>query len=191
MAMTALDPRVALIVIDMQRGIALRDNLAPYPASEIVDRAGQLVDRFHKYGHLVVMVNGDAVPPGRTDRNSGSARPQLPTEGTELIDEFAPQPDDLVVTKHSRSAFAGTGLLEELRSRGVTQVAVVGIASGAGVESTARDAHEAGFNVTLPIDAMTDSDGERHAHSVREVFPQIAETGSTAELLELLDATAQ
>ena len=191
MAMTTLDPHTALIVIDMQRGIALRDNLAPHPASEIIDRAGRLVDRFRKYGRLVVLVNVDAVPPGRTDRNAGAPRPRLSKESTEFIDEFAPEPTDLVVTKHSRSAFAGTGLADDLRSRGITQVVVVGIASGAGVESTARDAHEAGFNVTLPTDAMTDSVGERHAHSVREVFPQIAETGSTAELLELLDATAQ
>ena len=191
MAMTTLDPHTALIVIDMQRGIALRDNLAPHPASEIIDRAGRLVDRFRKYGRLVVLVNVDAVPPGRTDRNAGAPRPRLSKESTEFIDEFAPEPTDLVVTKHSRSAFAGTGLADDLRSRGITQVVVVGIASGAGVESTARDAHEAGFHVTLPTDAMTDSVGERHAHSVREVFPQIAETGSTAELLGLLDAVAQ
>jgi nicotinamidase-related amidase len=32
---------------------------------------------------------------------------------------------------------------------------ISGVATSAGVESTARHAHELGFNVTLAIDAMT------------------------------------
>lgn len=84
MAMTTLDPHTALIVIDMQRGIALRDNLAPHPASEIIDRAGRLVDRFRKYGRLVVLVNVDAVPPGRTDRNAGAPKGTI-IEGVDRV----------------------------------------------------------------------------------------------------------
>ncbi|HCS58211.1 MAG TPA: hydrolase, partial [Gordonia polyisoprenivorans] len=37
-----------------------------------------------------------------------------------------------------------------------------------------------------PTDAMTDSSAERHAHSVESIFPQIAETGSTADVLALI-----
>ncbi|WP_331852586.1 isochorismatase family cysteine hydrolase [Gordonia insulae] len=185
--MTTLDPRTALIVIDLQRGIVGRE-LAPHPAREVIDRSVELVDRFRGHDLPIAFVTVEGRPPGRTDLGGGGPL-DMSAGWSELIDEFRPTADDLVVTKYARSAFAGTGLADDLHERGVSQVVVVGIATGAGVESTARDAHEAGFHVTLPVDAMTDSDGARHQHSTSAVFPQIAETGSTAELLELLDAT--
>ena len=54
------------------------------------------------------------------------------------------------------------------------------------MESTARDAHEQGFNVSLPVDAMTDSKLARHEHSVTQIFPRIAESGTTADVLAAL-----
>lgn len=91
------------------------------------------------------------------------------------------------MTKYARSAFSDTGLTERLRDLGVTQVVIVGIATSSGVESTARHAHEHGFHVSLPVDAMTDSALDSHEHSLNRVFPRIAETGSTEELLRLLE----
>ena len=72
----------------------------------------------------------------------------------------------------------------------MTQVVLTGIATTAGVESTARAAHEAGYHVVLAIDAMTDRSAEAHDHSVRHVFPRLGETGTTAEILGLLETSA-
>jgi nicotinamidase-related amidase len=44
--------------------------------------------------------------------------------------------------------FATTDLERELRARGVTQVVVTGVVTSGGVEATARQAWEQGFNVT-------------------------------------------
>jgi hypothetical protein len=43
---------------------------------------------------------------------------------------------------------------------------IAGVATSIGVESTARQAHEHGFNVTLATDAMTDMDLDAHRHGV-------------------------
>lgn len=69
---------------------------------------------------------------------------------------------------------------------GVTQVVVAGIATGTGVEATARQAYELGFNVTLAVDAMTDARPEAHAYSLSAVFPRLGETGTTQEIIDLL-----
>jgi nicotinamidase-related amidase len=69
---------------------------------------------------------------------------------------------------------------------GVTQVVITGVATSAGVESTARQAHELGSNVTLAVDAMTDMNGDAHVNSVERVFPRLGETGTTAEITDLL-----
>jgi nicotinamidase-related amidase len=75
-----------------------------------------------------------------------------------------------------------------LKQNGVTQVVITGVATGSGVESTARHAHELGFNVALAVDAMTDTDADIHHNSVTRVFPKMAETGTTQQFLNLLAA---
>ena len=66
---------------------------------------------------------------------------------------------------------------------------ICGIATSAGVESTARHAHENGYNVTLATDAMTDRSLEAHDYVVTQVFPRLGETGTTAEIIELFERT--
>jgi nicotinamidase-related amidase len=78
-----------------------------------------------------------------------------------------------------------------LKEQGVTQVVVCGVATSAGVESTARAAHEHGYNVVLASDAMTDMSAEAHENSLQLVFPKLGETGTTADILTLLDKSAQ
>jgi nicotinamidase-related amidase len=61
------------------------------------------------------------------------------------------------------------------------------VATSVGVEATARQAYEQGFNVTLALDAMTDMREEAHEYSVRNVFPRLGETGPTQEIISLLE----
>ncbi len=63
---------------------------------------------------------------------------------------------------------------------------LTGIATSIGVESTARDAYAHGYHVTLATDAMADADADAHANSVGRIFPRLGESGTTAEVLELL-----
>ena len=90
--------------------------------------------------------------------------------------------------KRTWGAFTGTDLDQRLKSLGVTQVVVTGIATSAGVESTARHARENGYHVTLATDAMTDRKAETHHNSLTRIFPRIGETGTTAEIISLLDS---
>ena len=188
MPLTTLDPATALVVVDLQAGVLGMDT-QPHDAREVLARNVELADGFRAHGLPVVLVrvsfapDGADAPPGRTD--AGPASGTRPEGWDVLADEIA-RPGDLVVTKRNWGAFHGTDLDVQLRRRGVTQVVVTGIATSMGVESTARAAHEHGYHVTLPVDAMADGDVERHHNSVQRVFPRLAETGTTAEVLELL-----
>ena len=94
-----------------------------------------------------------------------------------------------MVTKRNWGAFYGTDLDLQLRRRGITQIVLTGVATSIGVESTARAAYEHGYHVTLATDAITDLSLEAHQNSVERIFPRLGETGSTAEIIELLDKT--
>jgi nicotinamidase-related amidase len=66
---------------------------------------------------------------------------------------------------------------------------LAGIATTIGVESTARNAHELGYHVTLATDAMTDMDPDAHRHAIERIFPMLGECGTSAEIIELLAKT--
>jgi nicotinamidase-related amidase len=119
-------------------------------------------------------------------RDSASINPQ---GWTDLIGELNQQPEDHLVTKRTWGAFTNTDLAEYLKQAGVTQVVIAGVATSIGVESTARQAHEHGIHVTLAIDAMTDLNLDAHQNSVTRIFPRLGETGTTAEIIALLDTT--
>ncbi|WP_216893263.1 isochorismatase family cysteine hydrolase [Nocardia alni] len=183
MPITTIDPRTALIVIDLQQGVA--EMPLAHPFSVVTERTVELLRAFRERGLPVVLVNVAGSPSGRTDAGSSAPR-SLPDDWSVLVPELDRQPEDILVTKYARSAFTATGLAERLRELDVTQVVITGVATAGGVESTARDAHEQGFNVTLPVDAMTDSQLARHEHSITTVFPRIAESGTTRDVLEKL-----
>jgi len=183
---TSLDPRTALLVIDLQKGTA--GNPTVHPMAGVIDNAARLARAFRAHGLPVALVTFDMnnATPGRSELIRGSIA--VPDEYTELVPELDRQPSDLVVTKRTWGCFAATPLDGLLKERGVTQVVIAGVATSFGVESTAREAYDAGYNVTLVIDAMTDLRAESHEHSVTRVFPVLGETGSTADILALLDA---
>ena len=183
MHLTKLDDITALLVIDLQKGVAAMPT-APYPAVEIIGRAARLARAFRERGLPVVLVNVTGRAPGRTDASPGmSARP---ADWAELVPELERHPDDYVVTKQRVGAFLGTPLDDYLRGRGVTQIVLTGISTSSGVESTARSAYDLGYNVTLVVDAMTDRDAEAHRHSVEKTFPRMGETAMTEDVLKLL-----
>ncbi|WP_133891706.1 isochorismatase family protein [Paraburkholderia sp.] len=183
MAITTLDPKTALIVIDLQNGIVGLPTA--HPAGEVVKQSRVLLDTFRAHQLPVVLVNVAGGAPGRTEqaRHTG----EFPAGWTDLVAELNPQPEDHLVTKRTWGAFTGTDLEEYLKGKGVTQVVIVGVATAIGVESTARQAYELGFNVTLAVDAMTDLSAETHDNAITRIFPRLGETGTTAEIVALLD----
>lgn len=186
MTVSALDPKSALIVVDLQKGIVSLPSV--YSLNEVVKHVRALTEAFRGYGLPVVLVNVAGVAPGRTEQPRGQR--EFPAGWTDLIPELNQQPQDHVVTKHTPGAFTNTDLEVHLRSFGVTQVVIVGVATSNGVEVTARQAYELGFNVTFATDAMTDLNADAHAYSVTRVFPRIGETGTAQEIIDLLDRSA-
>ncbi len=183
MPLTVLDPKTALIVVDLQKGILAY--ASGEAISGVLRAAGNLCDAFRKQGLPVVLVNVMGGAPGRTESPRRSLNPS--PEWAEFLPDLGQQPTDIIVTKRTWGAFASTDLEARLKKLGVTQVVVCGIATTAGVESTARQAFEAGFNVTLAIDAMTDMNADAHENSITRIFPRLGETGTSAEILALLD----
>ncbi|HVX55000.1 isochorismatase family cysteine hydrolase [Nocardioides sp.] len=183
MPLTVIDRRAALVIVDLQVGVV---DMGVPGTPDVVARSARLADAFRAHGHLVVLVNVDGGPGGRSDANPAGGIRRIPVEELAFAPEHGQRSDDLVITKHTRGAFHGTALAQELAARGVTQVVVTGIATGSGVEETAREAYAHGLNVVAVVDAMADRDPETHAFCVRKVLPKFTETATTDEVLAAL-----
>lgn len=185
MPVTTVDPKTALIVIDLQQGI-VSVPLA-HPAADIVTRASTLTQAFRRHQLPVILVNVDGAPSGRAEVPRMAA--ERPAGWADLVPQLNRQPQDHLVTKRSWGAFTNTRLEEFLKSQDVTQVVIAGISTSIGVESTARQAHELGFNVSLAVDAMTDRNAEAHDNSVTRIFPRLGETGTAEQIIGALSGT--
>ncbi len=182
MPVTQLDQTAALVVIDLQKGITVA--AMAHPSRDIVARTARLVQAFRARSLPVVLVNVTGRAPGRTD----TPRPpfSLPPDWTDLVPELNVQPTDIRISKQRVGAFIGTRLDEELRRRQVTQIFLTGIATGSGVEATARSAYDHGYHVCFVSDAMSDRDGEVHRFAVEKVFPKLGQVDTTEAVLQLL-----
>jgi nicotinamidase-related amidase len=183
MPVTTLDTHTALIVVDLQKGIA--SYVPAQPFAQLLERNGELLAAFRSHHLPVVLVNVSGMAPGRNELPAGGTPP---AGWDELLPELNPQPSDILVTKYTWGAFVRTRLEQRLKDLGVTQVVVTGVATSIGVESTARQAYELGFNVTLATDAMADLNVQAHERSINLIFPRLGETGTTQEIINRLGA---
>ncbi len=187
-----LDPkRLVLVVIDLQKGIVGMPT-APHPAATVVANAAKLAEACRTRGAYVVLVHVGPSPDGR-DALQPITDPQPPRPPPapgwdEFVPEIGPKPGDHVVRKRQWGAFYGTDLDLQLRRRGIDTIVLCGISTNFGVESTARDAYERGYNQIFVEDACSGRAAEDHAFPFRAIFPRIGVVRTTAAVLRALSS---
>lgn len=188
MPVTQVDATAALLVIDLQNAVRAFPYTDPLPG--VVANSALLAGEFRRRGMPVVFTTVEAKGAwrGRADApvSLAAVADALPPDWAELMGELAVGEEDVLIAKAHWGAFTGTALAEILRARGVTQTVLTGVATAFGVESTARQASELGFHVTLATDAMTDMDARAQENSVERIFPRLGECGTTREVLARL-----
>ena len=132
-----------LLLIDLQKAVdhsswGPRNNLAA--ESNVV----RLLQAWRTRHLPIIHIRHDSREPGSTYRPG--------QVGHEFKPEAVPQEGELVIAKHSNSAFVGTDLEVRLRSTGTPALVVVGVATSNCVEATVRMAGNLGFGTWLVAD---------------------------------------
>ncbi len=189
-----LDPKhTAIVVVDLQKGIAGMPGGAPHLRTKVVANSALLLAAARRAGAQPVLVHVGGSPDG-ADRLHPNADQQMrvagqmPPDWSELVPELDRQPADIVIFKRQWGAFYGTDLDLQLRRRGLTAIVLCGIATEFGVESTARDAYERGYELLFAADAMTGLHAESHANAIERIFPRMGRVRSTEEIVAALQA---
>lgn len=196
--MPALIPdlsRCAILSMDLQSAIVdfyAKDDL------NLLPRVGAILQAARERGITVIHVQLGFRPglPEISERNPlfGAIRQsvqwQQMFEGPRgaIHPSVAPQGNDIVITKHRVSAFAGTDLGMILRAREIETLVLFGIATSGVVLSTALDASDADYRLIVVRDCCMDQDAEVHAIVLDKIFARRATVLTADELLAAISA---
>jgi nicotinamidase-related amidase len=194
--MESLDPRTtALVLVDTQKGI-LGFPLAPHSGADVLQVAAQLAKRFRAAGAAVVLTNvawssnfADALQQPVDRPLPGPS--VLPKEWSEFPSELDQNSSDITITKRQWGAFYGTELDLQLRRRGIKTIVIGGVATNMGVESTARQAWEHGYEIVFVEDAITSLDPGLHKFAVESIFPIIGRVQRSIDVLASMKSTVR
>ena len=184
---TLFPKSTALVLIDLQKGI-IGLPLEPRSGRDVVASAGALASQFRALGAPVFLARV-AFPVGPAAlRLTTDASPPLPAvEPPDWYDlALEPQPSDVFIHKRHWGAFYGTDLDLQLRRRRIETIVLGGIATNFGVESTARFAHELGYEQIFAEDAMASFTKANHDFAIQNILPRLGRVRVVGEILPAL-----
>jgi nicotinamidase-related amidase len=130
----------------------------------------------HPYGILAGVVDSKAFVKG--------------TWGAEIVDDLAPQVDDIVIEgKRGLDTFASTNLDFILRSKGIKTVALGGFLTNCCVESTMRSAYEKGFDVVTLTDCVAGTSQAEHDNAIQYDYPMFSRPMTSSEFSSSLQGS--
>jgi biuret amidohydrolase len=108
----------------------------------------------------------------------------------EILDELKPLPGEHVLRKTTIGAFASTNIDSLLRALGAEQLYLAGVSTNMCVETTAREAADRGYLVTLVEDACGTTHEDLHHVTMRNFQRLFGRVRSTDEALGELQTPA-
>ena len=105
----------------------------------------------------------------------------------QILDEIAPGPDDIIISKTSSSPFNSTGIDHTLRSLDVNTLLVCGVVTNGCVEGTVRDASDLGYNVIMVPDACAAVSEQLHQAAITNLDNAFCRCRTTQDVVRVLE----
>jgi nicotinamidase-related amidase len=207
------DGRVALMCIDVQYLDAVEGHgLFSDPDSSGVSEEGRkyyferlkstvlpgmrnLQDRFRASRLEVIHCRICALTRDGRDRGAGHRRLNLlaapGSKEAEFVEEVAPVDDEIIINKTASGVFSSTNLHYVLSNMGIKTLYLTGVYTNECVETTARDACDLGYFVTVVDDACATVTESLHEASLTTLRDRYARISSVDEVLTELEIFVQ
>ena len=203
---TSPDPwsNAALIVVDMQNDFVREGAPMEVPdARKTIQQHRQLISACRKAGIPIIFTKfigtrepsllwnwSPKIAPPLYACNKGYKRHYADVnktlECTDVIDELAPRPGDVVIEKTGYGAFHGTSLDSILKSLKVQSIILTGTVTQICVEETGREAFHYDYNTTMVTDAVSSFSEDMHTATIKNFGMKFGWTKSTSEVLNAL-----
>jgi len=175
--------RTALLVMDVQRGIAER-----LGSESLMARLIEAISAARRAGVRIIYVKigfregyPEVSPRNPSFGRLAETENFIEGRSSEIHDAVQPERNDVIVTKRRVSAFAGSDLDVVLRSNGIDSLVLCGIATSGVVLSTLRQAADLDYALAVLSDGCADGDEEVHRVLLEKVFPRQAQMLTVAE----------
>jgi nicotinamidase-related amidase len=195
--------RMALLNVDMQNCFVHGYPISAPDGLPLLERINRLAAACRAAGVLVIHTSHVLRPDGSNAGVLSELEPvkagiiNKTAESAALHKGLDVQPEDVLLDKPRFGAFHGTDLEMILRTRGIDNVAISGIATNVCCETTAREAMVRDFRVFFLSDgtATFDMDGVTAAELQRATLATLgsvfAHVISVDEMIEKLETTAR
>jgi ureidoacrylate peracid hydrolase len=176
-----IDPKnTALIVIDVQNGYCSNEgSFKSYgfdisPMQEMVPKLKEFISAYKEKGGLVIYtqeIEGEESPKNMKELyKRGPLTPMcLPGTLDAEFYEIAPQGDDVVIKKHTWSAFSNPELEEVLKEKGIENLILTGVCTDVCVNATLESGFERGYNIIVPKDLVA-TDGRDWRQNLHNIY---------------------
>lgn len=195
------EKKQALLVLDMMNEIVRADGAWAEmgygygPQAEerkVVEKTARAIQNARADGIPVIYVTvgfseSYAEWPGEspvfTDEGKKARLLRLGTWGQDIHEALAPQGGEVLVTKKRVSPFYATSLEVLLRTQGVEELLLCGVATDHVVMATARDGHDRDFRIKVLKDCCAAASQERHEAAIL-VLNGVAEITTSTEVFD-------
>lgn len=135
-----------MILVDLQNDYFPGGSMELVGIEAAAANARRLLNEFRKKDMPVIHIQHIATSKGATFFLPG-------TNGAEINQRVAPQPDDTVVVKNYPNSFRDTRLLDILRQQHISDLLICGAMSHMCIDATVRAAFDSGFTCMVAEDA--------------------------------------
>lgn len=188
--------KTALIVVDLQKSLTTEAGDNYYEtAGEMMDRVASNINKMREAGALIVYIwskthlssgltsAAPAINPDLSGRVLGPKSDEMLELDDRLTYDAA---RDVLICKHTYSAFWGTPLLEVLQQNGIENVVICGIKTNVCCRQTVIDAASHGFRSYIIRDMTSTNNDEIKRYHLAEMDQYFAKVLDAEEVLERL-----
>lgn len=174
----------AIIIIDLQEGVTF-NNVYPNDAQTIIEKCNTLIEETKRKGGFIVYVHSDFID--EYDQLSLDKKIRslynFPNNFADFDRRLIKEQGAYTITKRGISAFFATDLDIELRRHKIKNIVLSGISTHMGVDTSARDAYQLGYNIFFLEDCMSAPKLDQHEFMVRELFPLMGQVLTLNQIL--------
>jgi nicotinamidase-related amidase len=172
-----------------QRGLTAAVEQYERQCAIAIGNLRRILARVRDNGQSVIHTRAVRLP-GR--QPGGQARPSRePTpDGDQIIEELAPLPGELVLSKSCSGVFAGTNLDFMLRRLGIANLIIGGVVTNGCVEHAVIHGHDLGYATVLIGDGCAALTDEIHENTLERLEHRRAHVLTTDAILSMTTVTA-
>lgn len=150
----------------------------------------KLQEKFRSHKMEVIHIKIESLTDDGRDRSASHKRigcfVKKGTKDAEIVEQVAPQGDEIIITKTASGVFNATNIDYVLKNMGIKNLVMTGVLTNECVENAVRAAADIGYNVIMINDATAAFRKELHENTIKALDGVYCHVMNTKDFLDML-----